>query len=87
MLQKTEDPNEHEEPFHDFESVDRPDNGSQTRQSTRIIKRPQRLIVDANFLSFDKHVLQVLDDPQTYEEAMKSPRANQWKLSCNAGRT
>lgn len=61
----TEDANEHEEPFHGFESTDTSDNGTRTRQSTRIIKRPQRLIEDTNFLSFDQHVPQVLDEPQT----------------------
>ncbi len=55
----TEDANDHEEPFRGFERTDTPDNGTRIRQSTRIIKRPQRLIEDINFLSFDQHVPQV----------------------------
>jgi hypothetical protein len=77
----TGDANEHEEPFHGFESTDTPDNGTRTRQTTQIIKRPQRLIEDTNFLSFDQHVPQVLDEPQTYEDAINGPQANQWKIA------
>ena len=75
----TGDANEHEEPFRGFESTDTSANGNRTRQSTRIIKR---LIKDTNFLSFDHHVPQVLDEAQTYKSAMNGPKKINGKLQC-----